>query len=343
MDRSNSISNRLKHRIAQMLLSSSCSTTNIMNISDKISQEPDFPMSDLHVHRRGKLDHPPHLMAPVVQVSIDCSGRRSFHDTTSPNLPSTPEEEKRIQKKEKRAAESGVVYETGVGEGRKCPPASPSPPSNDYYYSHSKERKKAMAAKKDKFVREKQQKKKPLSDGYGFSGSSSIGSNDGFGFFSSEEGEEEEEEEEETWTLFSSKSFSSDSSEFYHRRPSSKKTTERKKSSRRPPRRGARCFEDSWDEGSKFQPLIPISSREKKKKAPKVAEARTGFAVVKQSSNPYEDFRSSMVEMMIERQMKEPEDLEQLLHSYLSLNSPCHHPVILEAFADIWEAIFREL
>ncbi|KAG1346552.1 transcription repressor OFP1 [Cocos nucifera] len=339
MDRSHNISNRLKHRIAQMLLTSSCTTTTIMNISEKISQERGSPFSDFHVHRGCELDQRPHRVAPVVQVSIDCSGRRSIHASPSPNLPLTPEEENRYQKKERRVTESGVVYETGAGEGRKCPPASPSLPSNDnYYYSCSKQRKKAMAEKKNKFV---SKKKKPLSNGYGISGSCSIGSNDEFGFFSSEEGEEEEEEEEEeeTWTLFSSKSFSSDSSEFYHR-PSSKKTTKHKKSTRRPPRRGARYFEESWDEGSKFQPLIPISS---KKKPPKAAEARTGFAVVKQSTNPYEDFRSSMVEMITEREMREPEELERLLHSYLSLNSPCHHPAILEAFADLWEAIFRRL
>nr|XP_010916803.1 transcription repressor OFP1 [Elaeis guineensis] len=341
MDRSHNISNRLKHRIAQMLLTSSCTTATIMNISGNIPQEPGSPFNDLPVHRRGKLDQRPHPVAPLVQVSIDCSGRRSIHDASSPpNLPLTQEEEKRYQKKERKITESGVVNETGAGEGRKCTPASPSLPSNDnYYYSHSKQRKKATAEKKNKFVGKK---KKPPSNGYGFSGSSSIGSDDEFGFFSSEEGEEEEEEEEEeTWTLFSSKSFSSDSSEFYHRPSSKKITTKHKKSTRRPPvRRGARYFEDGWDQGIKFQPLIPISS---KKKPPKAAEARTGFAVVKQSTNPYEDFRSSMVEMITEREMKEPEDLERLLHSYLSLNSPCHHPAILEAFADLWEAIFGQL
>lgn len=335
MDKSNNIGNRLKHRIAQMLLSSSCTTISVIN-SDKISQEPVFPSSNLHVHHRGKLDHLPHRMAPVVQVSIDCSSRRSAR-APDPNLALTTEQGKRNRKKERRVTETGVVYETGVGEGRKCPPASPSSPSNDFYYSHSKERKIAMAKKKDKFVR----KKKTLhSNGHGFSISSSSGSNDEFGFFSSKEGgEEEEEEEEETWTLFSSKSFSSDSSEFYHG-ASSKKKTRNKKSTGRPPRRGAGYLKDSWDEGNKTQPLTSISSREKKEMA---AVARSGFAVVKRSSNPYEDFRSSMVEMILERRMSEPEDLEQLLHSYLSLNSPTHHAVILEAFAGICEAIFGEL
>ncbi|XP_010911483.2 uncharacterized protein [Elaeis guineensis] len=335
MDKSNNIGNRLKHRIAQMLLSSSCATASVINFSDKVSQEPVFPSSNLHVHHRGKLDHLPHRMPPVVQVSIDCSSRRSVR-APDPNLALTTEQAKRNRKKERRVTETGFVYETGVGEGRKCPPASPSSPSNDYYYSHSKERKKAMAKKKDKFVNKK---KTLLSNGRGFSGSSSSDSNDEFGFFSSEEGGKEEEEEEETWTLFSSKSFSSDSSEFYHR-ASSKKKTGKKKSTRRPPRRGARYFKDRWGEGNKSQPLTSVSSTEKKETA---AVARSGFAVVKRSSNPYEDFRSSMAEMILERRMREPEDLEQLLHSYLSLNSPTHHAVILEAFAGTWEAIFGEL
>ncbi|XP_008792405.3 uncharacterized protein LOC103709029 [Phoenix dactylifera] len=316
MDKSSNIGHRLKHRIAQMLLSSSCTTTGIINFSDKISHEPVFPASNRHVHHRGKLDHLPHRMAPVVQVSIDCSSRRSVR-APSPNLPLTTEQGKRNQKKERRVTETGVVYETGAGEGRKCPPASPSSPSNDHYYSHSKERKKAMTKKKDKFA---SKKKTLLSNGYGFSSSSLSGSNYEYGFFSGEEGEEEEEEEEETRTLFSSKSFSSDSSEFYHR-ASSKKKTKNKKSTRRPPRKGARGEEEEE----------------------MAAVARSGSAVVKRSSNPYEDFRSSMLEMIIETQMSEPEELEQLLHSYLSLNPPSHHAVILEAFAGIWEAIFGEL
>uniref|UniRef100_A0A0A9FHK9 Transcription repressor n=1 Tax=Arundo donax TaxID=35708 RepID=A0A0A9FHK9_ARUDO len=43
-----------------------------------------------------------------------------------------------------------------------------------------------------------------------------------------------------------------------------------------------------------------------------------------------------MVEMIVGRQLFGPPELERLLRSYLSLNAPRHHPVILQAFSDIW-------
>nr|ACG24503.1 ovate protein [Zea mays] len=70
--------------------------------------------------------------------------------------------------------------------------------------------------------------------------------------------------------------------------------------------------------------------------------AGAGMAVVKRSSNPYLDFRSSMVEMVVERRIASVGKMEELLGSYLSLNSPRHHPAILAAFEDVWEAVFGE-
>ncbi|CAM8894559.1 unnamed protein product [Rhodiola kirilowii] len=63
-------------------------------------------------------------------------------------------------------------------------------------------------------------------------------------------------------------------------------------------------------------------------------------AVVKSSSDPYEDFRTSMVEMIVEKQIMAGKDLEKLLQSFLALNSRHHHRVILEVFMEIWEALF---
>ncbi|KAK4741785.1 hypothetical protein SAY87_025373 [Trapa incisa] len=70
------------------------------------------------------------------------------------------------------------------------------------------------------------------------------------------------------------------------------------------------------------------------------AKVRESFAVVKRSECPYEDFKGSMVEMIVEKEMFDKEDLEQLLFCFLSLNSSCHHRAIVEAFSDIWEALF---
>lgn len=63
-------------------------------------------------------------------------------------------------------------------------------------------------------------------------------------------------------------------------------------------------------------------------------------AVVKRSSDPYSDFRSSMVEMIVENNIFSANDLENLLRSFLSLNSYHHHNLIIHVFAEIWEAFF---
>lgn len=69
---------------------------------------------------------------------------------------------------------------------------------------------------------------------------------------------------------------------------------------------------------------------------------RDSFAVVKKSEDPYEDFKRSMMDMIWEKQMFEEGDLEQLLQCFLSLNSPRHHKVIVDAFAEIWNAMFAD-
>lgn len=62
------------------------------------------------------------------------------------------------------------------------------------------------------------------------------------------------------------------------------------------------------------------------------------YAVEKTSSDPYSDFRESMVEMILEKDIYGDEDLEKLLQCFLSLNSSHHHRVILKVFAEISEA-----
>ncbi|KAH6803232.1 hypothetical protein C2S51_034678 [Perilla frutescens var. frutescens] len=63
-------------------------------------------------------------------------------------------------------------------------------------------------------------------------------------------------------------------------------------------------------------------------------------AVVKRSSDPYNDFRKSMMEMIVEKHIFAAKDLENLLRCFLSLNSYHHHKVIIQVFAEIWEACF---
>ncbi|PKA50568.1 hypothetical protein AXF42_Ash013783 [Apostasia shenzhenica] len=60
------------------------------------------------------------------------------------------------------------------------------------------------------------------------------------------------------------------------------------------------------------------------------------FAVVKSSSDPQKDFRDSMVEMIVENNIRKTKDLEELLACYLSLNSKEYHDVIIKEFEQIW-------
>ncbi|KAF5471445.1 hypothetical protein F2P56_008235 [Juglans regia] len=60
------------------------------------------------------------------------------------------------------------------------------------------------------------------------------------------------------------------------------------------------------------------------------------FAVVKSSFDPQRDFRESMVEMIVENNIKASKDLEDLLACYLSLNSDEYHELIIKVFKQIW-------
>lgn len=71
-------------------------------------------------------------------------------------------------------------------------------------------------------------------------------------------------------------------------------------------------------------------------------KVRESVAVVKRSEDPLEDFRRSMWEMVVEKEMFAATDLEQLLICFLSLNSPKYHPVIVEAFSGIWQLLFSD-
>ncbi|KAE8705791.1 Detected protein of unknown function [Hibiscus syriacus] len=63
------------------------------------------------------------------------------------------------------------------------------------------------------------------------------------------------------------------------------------------------------------------------------------IAVVKDSNDPYGDFRHSMLQMIVEKRIYSEDDLQELLRCFLELNSRCHHRVIVEAFTDIRDRI----
>ncbi|KAI4332461.1 hypothetical protein L6164_017367 [Bauhinia variegata] len=60
------------------------------------------------------------------------------------------------------------------------------------------------------------------------------------------------------------------------------------------------------------------------------------FAVVKCSYNPQQDFRDSMVEMIKEKHIRQPEEMEELLACFLTLNSEDYHDLIIKVFRQVW-------
>eukprot|EP01018_Ginkgo_biloba_P015230 Gb_38906 [translate_table: standard] len=67
-----------------------------------------------------------------------------------------------------------------------------------------------------------------------------------------------------------------------------------------------------------------------------ISTVSESFAVVKRSYDPQKDFRDSMVEMIIENDIRCSNDLQQLLQCYLSLNSDEYHDVIVKVFEQVW-------
>ncbi|KAK7359179.1 hypothetical protein VNO77_01127 [Canavalia gladiata] len=77
----------------------------------------------------------------------------------------------------------------------------------------------------------------------------------------------------------------------------------------------------------------------KMKKEEEIVEEKAGldsFAVVKCSLDPQQDFRDSMIEMIVEKQISQPEEMEELLACYLTLNSNEYHDLIIKEFKKVW-------
>ncbi|XP_044509472.1 transcription repressor OFP6-like [Mangifera indica] len=63
------------------------------------------------------------------------------------------------------------------------------------------------------------------------------------------------------------------------------------------------------------------------------------LAVEKESDDPYLDFRHSMLQMILEKEIYSKDDLKELLNCFLQLNSPYHHEIIVRAFTEIWNGV----
>ncbi|CAL4954710.1 unnamed protein product [Urochloa decumbens] len=254
--------------------------------------------------------------APLVHITIDCAGRRSV-DAADPSLLPLPP-------LDAAAAGRKAAHEAAGGdwEGRKCPPSSPFVAHLPPLPPVARWKERAAAA------------------GGGGSSSRRLSTHSSRRLLLSSSSSDDEYDEDSR-NLFSSRSFSSDSSDFYNcpRKSTSTTTTTRARASvsgppcRAPSRRGA-------SQSCRYSFELPRGSS---------ASAATdgGFAVVKRSADPYEDFRKSMQEMIAEwpagggggGEGEEDHSAERLLETYLVLNSPRHYPAILAAFADVRETL----
>ncbi|KAK3165351.1 hypothetical protein QOZ80_1AG0032110 [Eleusine coracana subsp. coracana] len=257
---------------------------------------------------------------PLLHITIDCAGRRSV-DAADPSilpLPFAPLD-----------ADAGLNRKAGGGEweGRKCPPSSP------FVAAHLPPLPPVAR------WRERASNTNSSSSRRHSTHTSSSSRRERTLMASSSSSDDEYDEADSRRNLFSSRSFSSDSSDFYNCPLSRSKntattTTTRARASisgpcRAPPqstsRRGA-------SQSCRYSFELPRGS----------TASDGGFAVVKRSADPYEDFRKSMQEMIAEWPADggEGDGAERLLETYLVLNSPRHYPAILAAFADVRETLF---
>ncbi|XP_050214873.1 transcription repressor OFP6-like [Mercurialis annua] len=70
--------------------------------------------------------------------------------------------------------------------------------------------------------------------------------------------------------------------------------------------------------------------------------SNNSIAVVKDSNDPYRDFRQSMLQMIFEKEIFSRADLQELLNCYLELNAACNHALIIGAFTDIWNDVISK-
>ncbi|KAK9132231.1 hypothetical protein Scep_011759 [Stephania cephalantha] len=117
-----------------------------------------------------------------------------------------------------------------------------------------------------------------------------------------------------------------------HRRRSKQSGKVKVYSPRTPPSKTEIC---------KIRALEELKKAKAKKKARKADKKPNleSFAVAKSSFDPQKDFRDSMMEMITENNITQPEELENLLVCYLSLNSDQYHDLIIKVFQEVWIAI----
>ncbi|KAL4328737.1 hypothetical protein HN51_035818 [Arachis hypogaea] len=299
--------NRLKMRISRMFRSSfgSCRNRNITDVMEKAVFTPP-PNHHGGFHHLIMIEPPPPPPSRPRPFPSICKPKSSqtFKTVDDNCILSFKDSLPR------RTRVSELSSPFAVDGGGFCPPAAPNTPLNTIYEHEKTKNKNSSSARDFKNKKKKKKNKKKMvnahkkRDMFPFNSCAKDTNFGGYWWYSSDE-------DDETDTLFSSKSLSSDSSR-----------SRRRHRSRRKNRGGGR----SSDTG-----VMPLQGK-----------VKDTFAVVKRSSDPYSDFRTSMVEMIVEKQIFSPNGLENLLQCFLSLNSYHHHNLIVEVFTEIWEALFSD-
>lgn len=111
----------------------------------------------------------------------------------------------------------------------------------------------------------------------------------------------------------------------------------------------------SWSPSESFTPTATPTTTTATSMSPTCSEAagpsaqwpaigsgriKESVAVVKDSDDPYVDFRLSMLQMIVEKEIYAKEELRELLNCFLFLNSPDHHEIIIRAFMEIWNGAY---
>ncbi|KAL3828605.1 hypothetical protein ACJIZ3_017407 [Penstemon smallii] len=114
-------------------------------------------------------------------------------------------------------------------------------------------------------------------------------------------------------------------------KPKSKTSFSDQKPNQRPSSSASSCGGDYTS--TTFSINIDTSPHEYYQDCTKI---RDSFAVVKDSDDPYQDFRQSMLQMIFEKEIYSRDGLQQLLQCFLQLNPRHHHETIIGAFMEIW-------
>ncbi|CAA0818804.1 Ovate family protein [Striga hermonthica] len=102
----------------------------------------------------------------------------------------------------------------------------------------------------------------------------------------------------------------------------------------------------SWDAatGTTFSSAVESSDTDSDVRSLRAVQGfgRVGssVAVEKDSDDPYLDFRRSMLQMILEKEIYARDDLKELLSCFLQLNSPYYHGIIVRAFTEIWNGVY---